>query len=309
MVRDGRAGAIGRTSIPGLRRSLAAAGVPVEVASDETPLVREPAVLPLLGALAVVVDGDIDDPADESYVDADRAEALLTSPLGGLDATDVRSLTRALRARDRSAPARDLVRSSVLEPAVLEGLEGEPGPSRPPARRAARPGPGRAGRGRHRRGGAVGVLGRRRLGPSTPRCDPDRWAVCAAGSPRPRRHLCTLRGSRAGRGAEGPHERARVPGHPARPGDPGRHPCRPGRPRGSGAAAPPTGPRAWSGDSSSWPMSRRAPGPTSVAATRCCRLIASARTGCSRRSRARRCSPRNAGCSTSRPRGPGSGSS
>ena len=41
----------GRGSIPGLRRSLTAAGVPVEVASDETPLVREPAVLPLLGAL------------------------------------------------------------------------------------------------------------------------------------------------------------------------------------------------------------------------------------------------------------------
>ena len=42
----------GRTSIPALRRSLGAAGVPVEVASDETPLVREPAVLPLLAALA-----------------------------------------------------------------------------------------------------------------------------------------------------------------------------------------------------------------------------------------------------------------
>ena len=77
----------GRGSIPGLRRSLTAAGVPVEVASDETPLVREPAVLPLLGALSVVVDADIDDPHDEDYVGADRAEALLTSPLGGLDAT------------------------------------------------------------------------------------------------------------------------------------------------------------------------------------------------------------------------------
>ena len=51
----------GRGSIPGLRRSLTAAGVPVEVASDETPLVREPAVLPLLGALAVVVDAEIAD--------------------------------------------------------------------------------------------------------------------------------------------------------------------------------------------------------------------------------------------------------
>ena len=36
----------GRTSIPPLRRALGAAGVPVEVASDEVPLVRDPAVLP-----------------------------------------------------------------------------------------------------------------------------------------------------------------------------------------------------------------------------------------------------------------------
>ena len=82
----------GRSSIPALRRSLSAAGVPVEVASDETPLVREPAVVPLLGALAVVVDADVEDPTDEDFVGADRVEALLTSPLGGLDATDVRAL-------------------------------------------------------------------------------------------------------------------------------------------------------------------------------------------------------------------------
>jgi superfamily I DNA/RNA helicase/RecB family exonuclease len=122
----------GRGSIPGLRRSLTAAGVPVEVARDETPLVREPAALPLLGALAVVVDGEITDPTHDDFVGADRAEALLTSQLGGLDATDVRSLTRAMRARDRSAPARDLVRRAVLDPDALTGLDGEP------ARRALR---------------------------------------------------------------------------------------------------------------------------------------------------------------------------
>jgi superfamily I DNA/RNA helicase/RecB family exonuclease len=122
----------GRTSIPALRRSLTAAGVPVEVASDDTPLVREPAVLPLLGALAVVVDAGIDDPTDDDYVAADRVEALLTSPLGGLDATDVRALTRALRAADPEAPARELVRRAVLEPAVLTDLD------TPAARRARR---------------------------------------------------------------------------------------------------------------------------------------------------------------------------
>ncbi|MCW2797324.1 ATP-dependent DNA helicase [Nocardioides sp.] len=122
----------GRASIPALRRSLAAAGVPVEVASDETPLVREPAVLPLLGALAVVIDADVDDPTREDFVGADRAEALLTSPLGGLDATDVRALTRALRARNPEAAAKDLVRRAVLDPTILAGLDGAP------ARRALR---------------------------------------------------------------------------------------------------------------------------------------------------------------------------
>ncbi|HEX7716554.1 MAG TPA: ATP-dependent helicase, partial [Marmoricola sp.] len=41
----------GRASIPPLRRALVAAGVPVEVAADDTPLVREPSLQPLLDAL------------------------------------------------------------------------------------------------------------------------------------------------------------------------------------------------------------------------------------------------------------------
>ena len=44
----------GPDSIPPLRRALAAAGVPVEVASDELPLVREPAVLPARRRSALV---------------------------------------------------------------------------------------------------------------------------------------------------------------------------------------------------------------------------------------------------------------
>lgn len=115
----------GRAEIPGLRRSLVAAGVPVEVASDETPLVREPAAVPLLSALAVVGDATVDDPSSQEYVGADRAEALLTSPLGGLDATDVRALTRALREREPEAAPRELVRRSVLEPALLVDVDGQ----------------------------------------------------------------------------------------------------------------------------------------------------------------------------------------
>lgn len=122
----------GRATIPSLRRSLSASGVPVEVASDEMPLVREPAVLPLLAALGVLVDAGHDDPLHPDHVGADRAEALLTSPLGGLDATDLRALVRAMRARDRQARAADLVRRAVLDPASLDGIDG------PPARRARR---------------------------------------------------------------------------------------------------------------------------------------------------------------------------
>jgi superfamily I DNA/RNA helicase/RecB family exonuclease len=107
----------GRTSIPGLRRALTAAGVPVEVAGDETPLVREPAVAVLLSALELLVTDD---------VPRDRIEELLISPLGGLDATDVRALTRALRAVHPEVGPRELVRRAVLDPTLLDGVDGQP---------------------------------------------------------------------------------------------------------------------------------------------------------------------------------------
>ncbi len=105
----------GRAEIPALRRSLTAAGVPVEVAADETPLVREPAVAVLLSALELLV-------VDE--VPRDRVEELLISPLGGLDATDLRALTRSLRAAHPDVSPRELVRRAVLDPALLDGVEG-----------------------------------------------------------------------------------------------------------------------------------------------------------------------------------------
>ncbi|MGY2875918.1 superfamily I DNA/RNA helicase/RecB family exonuclease [Marmoricola sp. URHA0025 HA25] len=83
----------GRATIPPLRRALVAAGVPVEVASDDTPLVREPSLQPLLDALRVVVGGAVEG----------HAEALLLSPLAGLDALELRALARALRAREKVA--------------------------------------------------------------------------------------------------------------------------------------------------------------------------------------------------------------
>ncbi|HET7430314.1 MAG TPA: ATP-dependent DNA helicase, partial [Nocardioides sp.] len=121
----------GRTTIPGLRRALLAAGVPVEVAADDTPLVREPAVAPLLDALAIAVDADVTDPSAPAYVDPARAGDLLASPLADMDASDVRVLARGLRARERLVaeaegrtprPSPDLLREALLDPAVLADL-------------------------------------------------------------------------------------------------------------------------------------------------------------------------------------------
>ena len=123
----------GRQTIPPLRRSLGAAGVPVEVASDELPLVRDPAALPLIDALRVVLNLDNEDPDHVDHIDAARAEALLTGPLGGLDVGDVRRLARQLRQREKDAAhreqrlpvhSRELVRRSVLDATALEGLTG-----------------------------------------------------------------------------------------------------------------------------------------------------------------------------------------
>ncbi len=123
----------GRQSIGPLRRALGGAGVPVEVASDEVPLVRDPAVLPLLDALRAVVHLDNDDPEHADFIDAGRAEALLTGPLGGLDAGDVRRLGRHLREQEKAASqaehrtprsSRELVRRAVVDPDVLAAATG-----------------------------------------------------------------------------------------------------------------------------------------------------------------------------------------
>ncbi len=123
----------GQNQIPPLRRALAAAGVPVEVASDDLPLVRDPAVRPLLDALRAVLHLDDTDAGSVDHVDPSRAEALLLSPLGGLDAGDVRVLQRQLRRREKEsaaaeerppAPSRELLRRAVVEEGFLDGLTG-----------------------------------------------------------------------------------------------------------------------------------------------------------------------------------------
>src|SRR5690606_24041726 len=91
-----------------------------------------------------VVDAEIEDPAHPDHVGPDRVEALLVSPLGGLDATALRALARTLRAgHPAPASSRELLRRAVLEPGFVEAFldaerAGELAGSRDALRLAAR---------------------------------------------------------------------------------------------------------------------------------------------------------------------------
>ncbi len=110
-----------------LRRALSAAGVPVDVAGDELPLALEPAVRTLIGALHAA-----QTLRDGQDLDPSAAEAMLTGPLGGLDAAGMRRLGRVLRAADaeeRGKPraSRRLVAEALADPSHL-GTLWRPGP-------------------------------------------------------------------------------------------------------------------------------------------------------------------------------------
>ncbi|WP_372454315.1 ATP-dependent helicase [Streptomyces tardus] len=157
----------GERTIPGLRRSLISAGVPLDVAGDDLPLRREPAVAPLLTALRAVAEaaaadseertedgssGEPGDPADSAdpgaagyasqgsadvgtaaqapcWLDTETALTLLASPLGGMDAADLRRLGRALREEERAAghpvprPSDELLARALAEPERLVAQE------------------------------------------------------------------------------------------------------------------------------------------------------------------------------------------
>ncbi|WP_425954907.1 PD-(D/E)XK nuclease family protein [Xylanimonas sp. McL0601] len=129
-----------------LRRDLVAASVPVALLGSDVPLREEPAVAPLLAALRVstgaapgslealledLADGGAPDPYP--LLDADTAAALLTSPVGGLDAVALRRLRRALRAEELAAGG-----GRTSDTLLVEVL-GDP------ARSATLPGPVRRG--------------------------------------------------------------------------------------------------------------------------------------------------------------------
>jgi superfamily I DNA/RNA helicase/RecB family exonuclease len=110
----------GLTGIPVLTRALGAAGVPVEVATDELPLRDHPALASMLTLLGVA--------SDSRSLTPEAANELLLSPLVGASPSEVRRLGRALRAAHRENADDDppsspvLIRDALLEPARLEQL-------------------------------------------------------------------------------------------------------------------------------------------------------------------------------------------
>ena len=194
---------------------------PVEVASDDTPLVREPAVLPLLDALRAVVDLDNDDPADLDHFGADRAEALLVSPLGGLDADrGARRWPAQLRAPGEAAAARrgagprpsaELLREALLDPDAARRRRRERGAAKAAGLAALLRAAARA---LDAGGTAEEVLWPLWAGTDWPRRlrrGVDRGGQARpAGAPRPRRGLRAVRGRRPRRGAARPHQRRRA---------------------------------------------------------------------------------------------------
>ncbi|MFG3186438.1 ATP-dependent helicase [Streptomyces nigra] len=134
----------GSRTIPTVRRALTAAGVPLDIDGDDLPLRHEPSVAPLLTALRAVATaeagpsdrqehGSPDDPDGPEaataeapcWLDTETALTLLTSPLAGMDAADLRRLGRALRDEERAGgnplppPSDDLLARALAEPERL----------------------------------------------------------------------------------------------------------------------------------------------------------------------------------------------
>lgn len=116
----------GELTIPGLRRSLISAGVPLDVAGDDLPLRHEPAVAPLLTALRVAARAAAAPESEwDTWLPTDTALTLLTSPLGGMDTADLRRLGRALREEERAGgntlprPSDELLARALAEPERL----------------------------------------------------------------------------------------------------------------------------------------------------------------------------------------------
>jgi len=95
-----------RSDIPLITRALNRAGVPVVVATDEIALKDEPAVQVLLGLISLA--------AQPEQASAAVVADLLTGPIGGLDASEMRRLGRALRAVQPGVNSSQLMRDLIV---------------------------------------------------------------------------------------------------------------------------------------------------------------------------------------------------
>nr|WP_279582596.1 UvrD-helicase domain-containing protein [Fodinicola feengrottensis] len=102
-------------SLPGLRRALLAAGVPMTAHSEELPLVAQPAVQALLEVLRLANRPD--------QFTADEAIALLASPVGGADSLSLHRLRKWLRrvevAEGGARTSAEVLRAAVEDPGEL----------------------------------------------------------------------------------------------------------------------------------------------------------------------------------------------
>ncbi len=115
-------------SFPPLRRALLAAGVPLAVPADDTPLAALPAVAPLLTLLRCAATAATA-PAAET-LDADTALALLASPLGGAEPLGLRRLRRGLlRLHEMAQPdpsQHDRSSDELIVDVLVDHLAGRP---------------------------------------------------------------------------------------------------------------------------------------------------------------------------------------
>lgn len=97
-----------------LARILTPAGVPLEVAGDEIPLIMEPAVRQLLDALELA-----ERLAEGVTPSGQLIDSVLAGPLGQLDAAALRRIARLLKQRDPSATSTELIHEAFTEPVLL----------------------------------------------------------------------------------------------------------------------------------------------------------------------------------------------
>ncbi len=108
-----------RSDIPLITRALNRAGVPVVVATDEIALKEEPAVQVLLGLIALAVR-----PQQASAADVSD---LLTGPICGFDASEMRGLGRALRTLQPNVSSPELIRELIVGAGSAVVIPGELG--------------------------------------------------------------------------------------------------------------------------------------------------------------------------------------